>query len=265
MRRSVMSHTAFTVPFRDNLKLKRIQDMINEDARLLTYWRCANVFAIDRMGYSDHGPTHIKIVANLALRLLRIVVKRGITPSVVKDYKKTPEDAEVIVVLASALHDLGMTISRESHEEYSLVVSKSFLDQYLPPLYGGEDAVIIASEIMHAIISHHKGMKPVTLEAGIVRVADALDMEKGRARIPFSAGRVNIHSVSASSIEQVRVEEGRDVPIVIKIRMSNSAGIFQIDELLRGKIRDSGLEKYVQVIAEIAGKTERKIIEKFQI
>jgi len=260
-----MSHATFTIPCRDRVKLRRIQEMINKDNRLQTYWKCANIFAIDRMGYSDHGPTHIKIVANLALRLLRILVGRGVTPSVVKNYKKTDEDAEVIVVLASALHDMGMTVSRESHEEYSLVVAKSFLDEYLPKLYGEEDSVIMTTEIMHAIISHHKGMKPVTLEGGIVRVADALDMEKGRARIPFSTGRVNIHSVSASSIEQVRIEEGKEIPIVIKIRMSNSAGIFQIDELLRGKIRDSGLEKYVQVIAEIAGTTERKIIEKFQI
>ena len=260
-----MSHTAFALPCRDNAKLRRIQEIINEDSKLQTYWRCANVFAIDRMGYSDHGPTHVKIVANLALRLLRILVDRGVTPSVVKDYKKTEEDAEVIVVLASALHDTGMTVSRDIHEEYSLVIAKAFLDKYLSELYGEEDAVIMTSEIMHAIIAHHKGMKPVTLEAGIVRVADALDMEKGRARIPFSAGRVNIHSVSASSIEQVRVEEGKETPIVIKIRMSNSAGIFQIDELLRGKIRDSGLEKHIQVIAEIVGTTERKIIEKFRI
>ena len=37
--------------------------------------------AIERMGYTDHGPTHVKIVANLALKLLRILVeKKLITP-----------------------------------------------------------------------------------------------------------------------------------------------------------------------------------------
>ena len=44
---------------------------------------------------------------------------------------------------------------------------------------------------------------PLTLEAGIVRVADALDMAKGRSRIPFERGRVSIHSLSAAAIESV--------------------------------------------------------------
>ena len=47
--------------------------------------------------------------------------------------------------------------------------------------------------------------------------------------------------------------------------MSNSAGIFQIDELLKARIVGSGLEKYVHVEAEIVGEKERKIIEKFEI
>ena len=99
------------MPCRKNEKLKTLMQMISEDVRVQTFWRCANVMAIDRMGYSDHGPTHVKIVANSALRILRILVKRGVVPNVVKDYGLTDEDAEVIVVLASTLHDLGMAMS----------------------------------------------------------------------------------------------------------------------------------------------------------
>ena len=83
----------FSVPFRDNIKLKRVVDAVREDKELQTLWKCANVMAIDRMGYTDHGPTHIKIVANSALQILRILVKRGVTPSIVKDYKMKVEDA----------------------------------------------------------------------------------------------------------------------------------------------------------------------------
>ena len=36
--------------------------------------------------------------------------------------------------------------------------------------------------------------------------------------------------------------------------MSNSAGIFQIDELLKEKLRGSGLEPYVEVEASIEGR-----------
>ncbi len=44
-------------------------EKVKDDKKLKTYWRCANVMAIERMGYTDHGPTHVKIVANLSLKL----------------------------------------------------------------------------------------------------------------------------------------------------------------------------------------------------
>jgi metal-dependent HD superfamily phosphatase/phosphodiesterase len=98
------------------------------------------------------------------------------------------------------------------------------------------------------------------MEAGIVKVADALDMEQGRARIPFKAGSVNIHSVSAMAIEKVEIRSGTDRPLEIEIRMSNSAGIFQIDDLLRERIKESGLGKDIRVMVQISGE-EKKIIE----
>jgi metal-dependent HD superfamily phosphatase/phosphodiesterase len=47
--------------------------------------------------------------------------------------------------------------------------------------------------------------------------------------------------------------------------MNNSAGIFQVDELLKNKLAGSGLEPYVEVEATIEGETEKKLIHKFQI
>ena len=102
-------------------------------------------------------------------------------------------------------------------------------------------------------------------EAGVVRVADALDMTKGRTRIPFEAGVVNIHSLSAASIEQVEILAGAEKPIHIHIRMNNSAGIFQLDELLKDKLDGSGLEPYVEVEAMIKGEAEKKLIQTFRI
>jgi hypothetical protein len=92
-------------------------------------------------------------------------------------------------------------------------------------------------------------------------------MEAGRARIPFQSGKVDIHSVSALSIEKVDIELGENglKSINIKIKMSNSAGVFQIDELLKPRIVNSGLENFFHVIAEITGEKETKIIEKFEI
>jgi metal-dependent HD superfamily phosphatase/phosphodiesterase len=229
--------------------------------------------AIERMGYTDHGPTHVKIVANLALKLLRILVeKKLIKPSIVENYGMKNEDAEVVVVLGAIFHDLGMIVQRSKHEEYSAILALEFFDKCLTPTYNEEERAIITSEVLHAIVAHEQpysiepSKKILTKEAGIVGIADALDMEAGRARIPFQAGKVDIHAISALSIEKVEVdvaETGK--PIIIKIKMSNSAGVFQIDELLKPRIVNSGLEQFFHVIAEITGEKERKIIEKFEI
>ena len=90
---------------------------------------------------------------------------------------------------------------------------------------------------MHCIVAHEDPIKPLTVEAGIVRISDALDMEEGRARIPFQAGKVDIHSVSALSIEKVSIQEGEPKPVTIRITMSNSAGVFQIDDTAQAQNR----------------------------
>jgi metal-dependent HD superfamily phosphatase/phosphodiesterase len=157
----------------------------------------------------------------------------------------------VVVVLASVMHDLGMSFVRKDHEVYSVPIAVRILDRILPQVYGTEEATIVASEVLHAVVSHHAVNEPLTIEAGVVKVADALDMEQGRARIPYETGRVDIHSFSAIAIEKVKIEEGSEKPIKINIEMSNPAGIFQVDNLLWTKIEGSGIEEYVRVEALI--------------
>lgn len=239
--------------------------MMSRDVKLLTFLKCANIMAIDRMGYTDHGPIHIKVVANSALRILRLLIKNGIVPNIVKNYHLTNEDAEMIVVLTSIFHDLGMVVVRERHEEYSILLALGFLERYLEAIYNAEQATIMSSEVLHALSTHHPPRKPLTIEAGVVRIADALDMEKGRARIPLQAGKIDIHSVSATSIEKVKIEKGVEKPITIRIQMTDSAGIFQVDQLLKNRIKDSGLENYIHVVALITGEKEARIIEKYEI
>ncbi len=258
-----LSYT-FSVPCKDNQKLSKIVDSVNKDVRLQTFWKSSNIMAINRMGYTDHGPTHVKIVANSALKLLRMLVAKGAVPNTVKDYNLSIKDAETVVVLGSILHDLGMVVTRENHETYSVFLALDFLQTHLSSIYTQEELTIISSETLHAVLAHHPDQRVLTLEAGVVRVADALDMEQGRARIPFEAGKVDIHSVSALSIEKVEILEGTAKPIMIKIGMANSAGIFQIDELLKARIQNSGLEDYIHVVAEITGEKERKIVRKFE-
>ncbi|MEE8355439.1 MAG: HD domain-containing protein [Candidatus Bathyarchaeia archaeon] len=247
-----------SIPARGNEKLVKLLDFVDGDVELQTLWRCSNVLAMDRLGLNDHGPVHVKIVANGALKMLRIMVERGVEPGIVKDYGMTPEDSEVVVVLASIMHDLGMSFVREAHEIYSAPLALSILKRCLPMCYSTEEITIVASETLHAIISHHAPNRPLTVEAGIVKVADALDMEKGRARIPYEKGRIDIHS--ASAIENVTIEEGEDKPVTISIEMTNPAGIFQVDNLLGAKIEGSGIEQYVHVEARIKDGDEIRVV-----
>jgi len=252
----------FSVPCENNSMLKKIVERINKDVELQTLWRASNIIAIDRLGFNDHGPVHVKIVANLALKMLRILIKRSVVPGIVKNYNLRNEDAEVVVTLASALHDIGHAIHRVDHEENSVPLSIPIIDRLLHELYDEEKKAIIKAETLHAIFSHRAPIMPLTIEAGVVKIADALDMEEGRARIPFETGKINIHSVSALAIKKVTVSEGAEKPLKIHIQMRNSAGIFQVDELLKDKIEMSGLKEMIEVEAEVVGDKEEKIIDR---
>jgi metal-dependent HD superfamily phosphatase/phosphodiesterase len=251
------------LPTRHNPKLQQVVERINAHTELQTLWRVCNVNAVDRLRMTDHGPVHVRIIANIGLRLLRMLIEHGVQPSVVRDYGLQNQDAEVVVVLASLLHDVGISIHREDHERFSLFLAAPLIKELLAGIYENPVATVLRSEILHAIIAHRSGGHPLTLEAGIVRVADALDMAKGRSRIPFQAGELNIHSVSAAAIDDLHIERGEQKPIRLRVVMTNSAGIFQLDELLRDKLRGSGLEPYIEVEAFIEG-PEKKLIEKYR-
>jgi metal-dependent HD superfamily phosphatase/phosphodiesterase len=253
------------LPVRHNPLLQQVIDRVNVDEELYALWTAMNVNALERLGMTDHGPVHFQIVSNIALKMLRLLIERGVVPSVVKDHGMTNAEAELIVVMAALLHDLGMSIQRADHELFSLFVAQPIIERLLDGLYGIRARTILRSEILHAIISHRSDGRPMTLEAGIVRVADALDMTKGRSRIGFEAGVVNIHSISAASIEQVEIMAGKEKPLHIHVRMSNSAGIFQIDELLKEKLKGSGLENYVEVEAELEGETEKSLFKEYKL
>ncbi len=252
------------VPVAKNKLLEKVVEEINSNKEIHTLWKVINVNALDRIKMTDHGTVHFQIVANIALRFSRILGKNNIKMSIVEDFNLSNDHAEVVLFLASILHDLGMSVSREGHEEFSLFLVNSILRESLNflPI---EERTIIISEVLHAIISHRKNGKPLTLEAGIVRVADALDMSEGRSKAGYEAGIIDIHSLSHAAIDEIEISEGKEKPILITITMNNSAGIFQVDELLKSKLKGSGIEKYVQVRAYVKEENEKRLIDELII
>jgi metal-dependent HD superfamily phosphatase/phosphodiesterase len=248
-----------TVPVRGNRKLRRLLDRVNNDLQLKAWWHASNVNAVARLEINDHSWVHVQIVANIALKLLRQLGKHHIEPGMVRDYGLEADDAEVVVTLGALLHCVGMAVHRDRHEDMSLFLAEPKMRQLLDGIYEEPDLTVITVEVLQTITSHRQGGHPLTIEAGIVRVADALDLAKGRSRIPFEHGRVSIHSLSAAAIDEVVIEDGTDRPVKIEILMNNSAGIYQVDELLKAKLSGSGLEPYVEVIAHIDTEAEQRL------
>jgi len=253
------------VPARANRKLRALLERVNADDQLKAWWHASNVNAVARMEINDHSWVHIQIVANIALKLLRQLTKHGVEPSLVRDYGLERDDAEVVVLLGALLHCIGMSIHRDGHEDFSLFLAEPKIRELLDGIYDEPNLTVIASEVLHEITSHRDYGKPLTLEAGIIRVADALDMAKGRSRIPFERGSVSIHSLSAAAIEDVTITDGDSRPIKIEILMNNSSGIYQVDGLLKAKLQGSGLEPYVEVIAHIDTETERRLVPVYRL
>jgi uncharacterized protein len=254
----------FRAPSRHNPRLQALVQAANADAGLLQLWRSANINAVDRSAISDHGEVHVRIVANAALRMLRLLVEAGVIPSVVKDHGLGSDDAELIVVLACCLHDVGIAISRRDHERHSLVLAAPKARELVAGIYQEPALTVVQCEVLHAIAAHHWDEPCLTIEAGVVKVADALDMSEGRSRIPFEAGQMNIHSISAQAIEAVSIERGSERPVRVSITMSNSAGIFQVDELLKRKLLNSSLAPYVEITAAVSGETERRLMQVYR-
>ena len=251
-------------PTRGNRRLEALFDAANSDKRVHGWWHMQQVFA-ERLGMSDHSWVHIQIVVNIALRLFRLLERRGVEPAMVSDHGMRAHDSEVVIAAACLLHDSGMSIHRVDHEAYSLFLAADALDRLLGDIYEEPERTIISSEIMHAIIGHRSAGRPLTLEAGIVRVADALDMEHGRSRTSLETHLANIHSLSAAAIDEVRLVEGETRPIRIEIEMNNSAGVFQVDSLLGSKLRGSGLEEHIEVIASIEAEHEKRLMRVYRI
>jgi uncharacterized protein len=263
--REALAAVRISAPMRGNRKLARLLDAVNADEQLKAWWHVCAVNATRRLGMSDHSWVHIQIVVNIALRLARLLFRRGVSPGVVADYGMTEHDAEVVVATGALFHCVGMQVHRANHEAYSLFLTADKLGGLMSELYEEPERSIVVAESLHAIIGHRRDGAPFTVEAGIVRVADALDMARGRSRVPFEAGHRNIHSLSAYAIEEVKLSPGRDRAVRVEILMSNSAGIFQVDELLATKLRGSGLEEHIEVVARIEAEHEERLIPVFRI
>jgi metal-dependent HD superfamily phosphatase/phosphodiesterase len=230
-------------------RLNQVLDRVASDAEITAYLEAQNVNPVDRKGYNDHGAKHVEIVRDRALRLYDLLKDGGVEFNGARQQGLDEADEPVIIALAATLHDIGHVVHRDDHPYYSIPLAADLLDEFLPSFYDVPERVRVKAEVLHAVLCHHTEEQPLTLEAGVVRIADGLDMERGRSRVPYEEGGRGINTVSSQAIERVSLREGETTPVQVVIRMNNAAGVYQVDSLLKAKMEASLLEDRIQTIA----------------
>lgn len=244
----------------------RARELLNGESRALemyqyltgspkvqSYLRTANRMAVSRLGYTDHGPVHAEVATWNALKIFDIL-EETFQPNVVAEGIGDIDDARLIVLTSTYLHDIGMVVHRNEHPQASINLAGPIVEAKLMDIYNDPGkATDILSFILHGIYAHDDDTQCLTLEAGITKLGDGADLTKGRTKVPFQKGKVDIHSVSALAIDNVILERGKEKPLRITVAMDNPAGVFQVEAVLEKKISTSGLQDHVKVDVLVNG------------
>lgn len=258
-----------------------VAKILIDDPEIAEIQNYANHVSIVRLGYNDHGPVHMRTVAKNCIKMMKILHEAKIETSLEKEKIGTFTDSLTAVLLASFMHDLGMTVGRQDHELYSVTIALPIIDRILKQVLKDDlqRRIVIRSVAMEGIVGHMGTHKIHSLEAGMILIGDGCDMTKGRARIPialFNGAKVgDIHKYSANSIEKVKIFNGLESdraqelkseanseikPICIEVEMSSEVGFFQIEEVLIQKINSSPVRPYISLYAGITGQEFKKYL-----
>ncbi len=240
--------------------LRKAYEILEHDEEVQELIKMANIMAVGRLKYNDHGIIHSRIVSGAALEIFDRLVRSGIKPTTIEfGTARSIDEAKLVVLLASYLHDIGNAVHRINHEMIGAILAKDLIDRILTTVIPdiGKRKYMLRQEVMHAIYATEMSTNALTVEAGVVKIADGTDMAEGRARIPYKLGKLDMHAVSALSIKKVAINSDGSTPIRIEIFMEDFAGLFQVEAVLRPKILSSGLQKYVEVYANVNGKIHR--------
>ena len=247
-------------------KTRAVAEILINDKEIRSLQEYANIVSIKRLGFNDHGPVHMRKVAQDAMRIVDLLSAKGIKFNLEQEEIGTLEDSRVAIFLSAFLHDIGMSVGRQHHEQISIHLLVPVINRVLERVYNDDvnKRVILRSLAIEGIIGHMAVHKIHSLEAGVILVADGCDMERGRARIPMllkAESRVgDIHKYSASEIKRVSITEGREKPVRIMIEMTASVGFFQVEEVLIPKIMSSPIREHIELHAGVIGRDTKRYL-----
>ena len=181
----------------------------------------------------------------------------------VTEHGMRDRDAEVVVAGGALLHDVGMSIHRADHEAYSLFLAQERLQSLLADCYEDPERTVVIGEILHSIIGHRRKGEPYTVEAGVV---GRRRPRHGRGALADPGrGRPVLDPRALRRGDRRGSDRGGGAPVKVEIEMNNSAGIFQVDDLLATKLRGTPLEGHLEVIAQVKGETEKRLLPSFRL
>ena len=162
--------------------------LIWDDEEIHAWQEYANTVSIRRLGFNDHGPVHMRKVAVNAMKMFNILTEQGIVPNIVKEGSGTLEDSRIAVLLASFLHDIGMSAGRHNHETSSYMMATPIIDRILQAVFPDElmRRVVIKAVALESILGHMTQHPITTLEAGSSSLLMAAIWKKGVHVSPFS-------------------------------------------------------------------------------
>ncbi|TXT56587.1 MAG: hypothetical protein BAJATHORv1_20177 [Candidatus Thorarchaeota archaeon] len=234
-------------------KSLELYQYLSASPKVQSYLRTANRMAVSRLGYTDHGPVHAEVATWNALKAYEIL-EQTFQPNLVAEGIGDTDDAQLVILASTYLHDIGMVVHRNEHYQAAVFLASQILEPKLVEIY--EDpgkATDILSFILHGIYSHDDDVQCLTFEAGVTKIGDGADLTKGRTIVPYHKGKVDIHSVSALAINSVILDHGEEYPLQITVAMDNPAGVFQVQAILEKKISTSGLNDHISIDVLVNG------------
>ncbi|WP_442877248.1 phosphohydrolase [Deinococcus sp. YIM 134068] len=260
------AHRAIRADLADYPRALAAYEALRGDPEALAHWDMANYITMRKLGYNDHGRVHSFITGAASLAITELLLEAGVKPDLMESGVGDPDDVFLAVILGTMLHDIGNQIHRVGHEGHGVALALPILDRIMGPLYADPfKRMKVRSFILGAINCHDLNPPPLTLEGGITAVADGTDITKGRGRKAFALGSVDIHSISALAVDQVVIERGRDMPVLINVTMNNSGGIFQVEEVLAPKVIRTPMRRYVELRASIRPQGEAQILSRVRL
>lgn len=239
-------------------KAQILLDLLINDDEIRVLQEYSNHVSVNRLSFNDHGPVHMRMVARNALQITKLLREQDFFLSLTQENIGSFDDEDCVLLLAGFLHDTGMSLTRQIHEQTALTLAVPIMNRLLDKVYPDRTMkYVIRSLALEAILGHMGSVAINSYEAGVILVADGCDIERGRATLAIASTQHkfeglahigSVHQHSTYAVDSVKIEKGKQRKIAIIIDMNNPTGYFQVEETLLGKMNKSPIKEHIEVV-----------------